>query len=234
MREYDVLAGDGRPEPHFPVPWAERSATSFPVTEAETAAVMTRAGLTPRTGHDVTAGAVSALARPRPASPSPELSLATVADRPAGYGVEVLQGAFTLWNQRTDGAVVITTDLTGLSAGRDGAPVLGGGIFVSGAGDVGGRLQASRVETGAVHSDGRIASGTPDRISGGVFTVYGADVALVRNRGPVVTYGPNDMVRDNWGTVDRWTADAALTSRGPSGIGFVNFDSSTSPSSTGS
>jgi hypothetical protein len=143
--------------------------------------------------------------------------------RPKGYGVEVIPGAFTLWNQQTDAAVAITADLTGLSAGRAGAPVRGSGIFVSGAGDVGGRLNVRRLETGAVFSDGGIAPGTPDRITGGVFTVYGAYVDHVRNRGPVTTYGPNDMVLDNWGTVGRWVADDKITSHGPSGIGFVNF-----------
>jgi hypothetical protein len=48
-------------------------------------------------------------------------------------------------------------------------------------------------------------------------------VDSVRNRGPVTTYGPNDMVLDNWGAVGRWIADEKLTSYGPSGIGFVNF-----------
>ncbi|OZI34181.1 hypothetical protein CAL29_11580 [Bordetella genomosp. 10] len=144
-------------------------------------------------------------------------------ERPKGYGVEVIPGAFTLWNQQTDPAVTITADLTGLSAGRAGAPVRGSGIFVSGAGDVGGRLVARRLETGAVYSDGGIAKGTPDRITGGVFTVYGAFVDSVRNLGPVTTYGPNDMVLDNWGMVDRWVAEDKITSYGPSGIGFVNF-----------
>jgi len=53
--------------------------------------------------------------------------------------------------------------------------------------------------------------------------VYGAFVDAVRNAGPVTTYGPNDMVLDNWGTVGRWTAEGKITSHGPSGIGFVNF-----------
>ena len=143
--------------------------------------------------------------------------------RPQGYGVEVIPGAFTLWNQHEDPAVTITAELAGLTAGRPGEPVLGSGIFVSGAGDRGGRLVVSRLETGAVHSDAGIAPGTPDRISGGVFVVDGAFVDCVRNRGPVTTYGPNDMVLDNWGTVDRWIADGKITSYGPSGIGFVNF-----------
>ena len=56
--------------------------------------------------------------------------------------------------------------------------------------------------TGAVYSDGGIPSGTPDCISGGVFVVQGAFADIVRNRGPVTTYGVNDMVLDNWGVVD--------------------------------
>ena len=53
-------------------------------------------------------------------------------------------------------------------------------------GDKGGRLIVRRLETEAVYSDGGIAPGTPDQITGGVFTVYGAHVDVVRNRGPVV------------------------------------------------
>ncbi len=127
-------------------------------------------------------------------------------ERPNGYGVDVLQGAFTLWNMQTDDSVIISADLLRLSAGRDGAPVLGSGIFVSGAGDKGGRLIVRRLETGAVYVDGKIPPGTPDQITGGVFT-----------------YGVNDMALDNWGAVDRWIAEEKVTTFGPSGIGFVNF-----------
>lgn len=144
-------------------------------------------------------------------------------DRPHGYGVYVLQGAFTLWNMQPDDDVVISADLVGISAGRSEAPVLGSGIFVSGAGDTGGRLVVRQLVTDAVYSDGKIAPGTPDQITGGVFTIYGARVDHVRNRLPVVTYGVNDMALDNWGVVDQWTADQPITSHGPSGIGFVNF-----------
>jgi hypothetical protein len=82
---------------------------------------------------------------------------------------------------------------------------------------------ARRIETGEIHSHGGIPAGTPDRISGGVFVVHGAWVDEVRNAGPVTTYGPNDMVLDNWGTVGLWEALGKVTSFGPSGIGFVNF-----------
>lgn len=44
-----------------------------------------------------------------------------------------------------------------------------------------------------------------------------------RHAGPVTTHGQNDMVLDNWGRVETWTATAPVISHGPSGIGFVNF-----------
>jgi hypothetical protein len=143
--------------------------------------------------------------------------------RPKGFGVEVIPGAFTLWNQQTDRSITITAEITGISAGRAKVPVHGSGVFVSGAGDSGGKLIVHQLETGAVHSDGGIVPGTPDRISGGVFTVHGAYVDVVRTRGPITTYGPNDMVLDNWGVVDRWISEEKITSYGQSGIGFVNF-----------
>jgi hypothetical protein len=144
-------------------------------------------------------------------------------ERPHGYGVYVLHGAFTLWNMQADEEAAISADLAGISAGREGAPVRGSGVFVSGAGDTGGRVIIRRLETGAVYSDGGIAPGTPDCISGGVFVIHGAFADSVRNRGPVTTYGANDMALDNWGVVDRWIAEEKITSHGPSGIGFVNF-----------
>jgi hypothetical protein len=144
-------------------------------------------------------------------------------DRPNGYGVDVLQGAFTLWNMQADESITISASLKDLSAGRAVAPVLGSGIFVSGAGFKGGRLCVSILETGEVYSNGMIPPGTPNQITGGVFTVFNAFVDLVHNLGPVVTYGVNDMVLDNWDSVDRWIAEEKLTSYGPSGIGFVNF-----------
>jgi hypothetical protein len=144
-------------------------------------------------------------------------------ERPHGYGVYVQQGAFTLWNMQSGQDVIISADLVGISAGRDGAPARGSGVFVSGSGETGGRLMVHRLETSAVYSDGGIAAGTSDCISGGIFVVHGAAADLVRNRGRVTTYGTNDMVLDNWGMVDRWVAEEKITSHGPSGIGFVNF-----------
>jgi hypothetical protein len=147
----------------------------------------------------------------------------SAAERPNGFGVFVIQGAFTLWNLQPDPEKQITADIAGLSVGRANAPVLGSGVFVGGYGANGGSLRVQQLITGPVYSDGRIKPGTPDLITGGVFVVHGASVDLVNNLGPVSTFGPNDMALDNWGTVDRWFAAEKITTFGPSGIGFVNF-----------
>ena len=144
-------------------------------------------------------------------------------ERPHGYGVFVLQGAFTLWNLQPDPEVKITANISGLSVGTRNAPVLGSGVFVAGQASNGGCLQVERLETGAIYCDGGIKAGTPDQIAGGVFVLDGAIADLVENRGPVTTFGANDMALDNWGFVDRWHALDKITTLGPSGIGFANF-----------
>jgi hypothetical protein len=147
--------------------------------------------------------------------------------RPHAYGVDAMQGAFTLWNTHTED-VVITAELLNLSAGSVESPVRGSGVFVGGQGKPdgkpeGGRVQVSLLTTGEIHAGGGIAENTPDLITGGVFVIYGAFVGHVENLGAVTTYGPNDMVLDNWGNVREWIARAPVVSRGTSGIGFVQF-----------
>ncbi|AIY00574.1 hypothetical protein ART_0975 [Arthrobacter sp. PAMC 25486] len=150
--------------------------------------------------------------------------------RPTGFGVEALQGAFTVWNRQVDPAVRLTARLEHISAGSAAEPVHGGGVFVGGHGDTagmadGGSIDVELLSTVDVFSNGGIAPGTPDLISGGVFVISGANVAEVRNLGTTTTYGQNDMVLDNWGAVTAWNVHGAVTSWGPSGIGFVNFGS---------
>lgn len=143
--------------------------------------------------------------------------------RPSGYGVNVKQGAFTLWNLSDTPESRISADLIGISIGLPGAPVYGSGIFVSGSGEAGGQVFLTRLEAGPIFSDGRILPNTADLISGGVFIVQNVIADEVVTRGPVSTYGPNDMALDNWGTVEKWTSCAPVKTYGASGVGFVNF-----------
>lgn len=144
-------------------------------------------------------------------------------EQPQKYGVNVYQGALTVYNFNGDANSRITASLRNISAGTNQAPVLGSGIFVSGFGDQGGQVELDLLSTGEVHSTGMLPYGTADMITGGVFIVYGAHARRVEHFGRIVTYGVNDMVLDAWGTVDTWIAHAPVVSYGPSGIGFVNF-----------
>lgn len=150
------------------------------------------------------------------------------AEQPHGFGVDVLQGGLTLWNRQKDSSSSFTATLKDVSIGTDDTPVRGSGVFVAGYGDregkgAGGTFTADLIETGKVVTDGGIALGTPDKITGGVFVASGATVDKVLNAGTVTTHGQNDMVLDNWGYVKEWVSTAEVKSTGPSGIGFVNF-----------
>ncbi|MGA7072228.1 hypothetical protein [Bradyrhizobium sp.] len=144
-------------------------------------------------------------------------------EQPQKYGVNVYQGALTVYNFNGDANSRIKASLTNVSVGARNAPVLGSGIFVSGFGDQSGLVELETLTTGAVYSTGMLPYGTADMITAGVFIVYGVHAKRVEHFGEIVTYGVNDMVLDTWGTVDRWIAHAPVVSYGPSGIGFVNF-----------
>ena len=144
-------------------------------------------------------------------------------EQPQKYGVNVYQGALTVYNFNGGANSRIRASLNNISVGARNAPVLGSGIFVSGFGDESGLVELDTLTTGAVHSTGMLPYGTADMITGGVFIVYGVHAKRVEHFGEVVTYGVNDMVLDTWGTVDTWIAHAPVVSYGPSGIGFVNF-----------
>lgn len=157
---------------------------------------------------------------------------------PAGFGVKVLAGGITIYNRSTDTASRWRVEARNLSGGRRERPLRGSGVFIFGGSTIpkdadpatapaptapGGSIELVVLTTGELHADGGIAKGTPDRITGGVFVGCGVDAYEVVNQGPVSTYGVNDMVLDNWGSVRLWVANGLVASYGDSGIGFVNF-----------
>jgi len=144
-------------------------------------------------------------------------------EQPQKYGVNVYQGAFTVYNFNSDPDSVINATLTNISLGRKGAPVIGSGLFICGFGDNGGWVISDTITTGDIYSNGMLPFGQPDMITAGVFIVNGVKVKSLTHKGSVTTYGVNDMVLDTWGYVEKWVAEKPITSYGPSGIGFVNF-----------
>jgi hypothetical protein len=146
-------------------------------------------------------------------------------EQPQKYGVNVYQGALTVYNFNPDEGSRIDCKLTNISIGFRNAPVIGSGIFVSGFGDEGGKVNLETLTTGAVYSHGMLPYGTADIITAAVFIVYGVEAKTVEHHGELVTYGVNDMVLDTWGKVKKWVSNYPIVSYGPSGIGFVNFGS---------
>lgn len=144
-------------------------------------------------------------------------------EQPQKYGVNVYQGALTVYNFNGNAKSAIHATLTGITVGAKNAPVFGSGIFVSGFGDEGGWVELEKLSTGAVYSCGMLPYGTADIITAAVFVVYGVKAKRVEHFGEIATYGVNDMVLDTWGAVDEWIAHEPVVSYGPSGIGFVNF-----------
>lgn len=144
-------------------------------------------------------------------------------EQPQKYGVNVYQGAFTVYNFNSDPDSVINATLTNISLGRKGAPVNGSGLFICGFGDNGGWVLADTITTGDIYSNGMLPFGQADMITAGVFIVNGTKIKSLTHHGSVTTYGVNDMVLDTWGYVEKWVAEKPITSYGPSGIGFVNF-----------
>ncbi|MCV9929939.1 hypothetical protein OIU83_19925 [Flavobacterium sp. LS1R49] len=144
-------------------------------------------------------------------------------EQPQKYGVNVYQGAFTVYNFNSAQDSVINATLTNISLGRKGAPVIGSGLFICGFGDNGGWVIADTITTGNIYSNGMLPYGQPDMITAAVFIVNGVKVKNITHKGETTTYGVNDMVLDTWGEVKKWIAEKPITSYGPSGIGFVNF-----------
>ena len=125
-----------------------------------------------------------------------------------------------------------------ISGGSRAYPLRGSGVFIFGGWFIpvdadpsqapaptqeGATIKLTLLTTGEVHSDGGIPKGTANLITGGVFVGSGVHAESIVNEGAATTYGPNDMVLDNWGKVTAWLARAEVTSYGDSGIGFVNF-----------
>ena len=144
-------------------------------------------------------------------------------EQPQKYGVNVLQGALTVYNLNPNEKSNIDLQVNNLSIGRKNAPVSGSGIFIAGFGDTGGKVTISKLHTKSVYSNGKIPPGVSNFITGGVFVLNGAHAKEVITDGEVITYGTNDMVLDVWGTVDNWTSNGTVISYGASGVGFVNF-----------
>ncbi|WP_243343495.1 hypothetical protein [Anaerococcus sp. AGMB09787] len=144
-------------------------------------------------------------------------------ERPMKYGVNVYQGALTIYNFNPKEGSEIRVSAENISLGRQKAPVIGSGVFISGFNDESGKVIIDKLTTNDIYTNGMIPTGQPNLITGAIFIVYGAHAKEIISNGKTVTYGTNDMVLDVWGEVDDWVSKDKILSYGSSAIGFVNF-----------
>lgn len=139
--------------------------------------------------------------------------------RPTGNGVEVLQGALTIWNRAPQAARLYLTG-QGITIGTRESPVRGTGLFI--AGGAPGSVALRRLETGPVHSDSGLPEGTTGTVAGGIFLLAGVRGERVVTHGDIVTHGANAVPVDNWGELALWQVHGSARSFGPSAVGLVN------------
>lgn len=141
------------------------------------------------------------------------------AEHPEGFGVAVLQGALTLWNQSP--LANVSAVLKNIRLGNPNQPVYGSGVFIAGSDDA--SFHVEQLETNEIFINGLIPADNAQLISGGVFILKNVFADKITQRSTVTTFSANDMILDNWGSVKEWVVNDQLISYGPSAIGFVNF-----------
>lgn len=144
-------------------------------------------------------------------------------ERPMKYGVNVYQGALTIYNFNPKEESEIRVIAENISLGRKNAPVIGSGVFISGFNDESGIVIVDKLTTNEIYTNGMIPTGQPNLITGAIFIVYGVYAKEIISNESITTYGTNDMVLDVWGRVGKWISKKKVVSYGSSGIGFVNF-----------
>ena len=108
-------------------------------------------------------------------------------EQPQKYGVNVLQGAFTLYNFNPNQDSQIEASIEGLAIGLPDQPVWGSGVFISGFGDQGSQVHVDRLQVNDIYSTGVLPQGVADYITAGMFISYGALVDELIHDGVTMT-----------------------------------------------
>lgn len=143
-------------------------------------------------------------------------------ERPSDNGVEILQGALTVWNRSTRPST-ITLSARQVDIGFTDIPIKGTGLFIAGAGrGQVGQVIAQDVEVNAVHIDTGLPGEHVAAAAGGVFILSGASVERLICKGSIITHGANAIAMENCGRVGDWILVGNAICHGSSAIGFLN------------
>jgi hypothetical protein len=144
------------------------------------------------------------------------------ADRPNRFGVDMVQGALTIWN-RSEETVEIEVDIAHYTCGSEAEPVNASGLVIAGAPDEqAGSVKVNFLSTGAIYTKGEIAKGVADLVGAGISVGYNVLVRHINIYGHIVCLGGNEMGIYNWGTIERGSMTDRIETRGSNGCGFIN------------
>ncbi|MEG1617017.1 MAG: hypothetical protein RR202_09700 [Bacteroidales bacterium] len=143
-------------------------------------------------------------------------------ERPNRFGVDMIPGAFTIWNQRDEMNIEVEVDITHFTCGTEEKPIKGTGLLLCGSQEKMGHVKATVVSCGHIYTKGEIGKGIADVVAAGVAVGYEVLVKNLSDYGRITCYGGNEMGIYNWGTVERWSVTDRIETHGPNGCGFIN------------
>lgn len=149
-------------------------------------------------------------------------SLMQLKDRPNRFGVDMVQGAFTIWNKRDEMNIEIETDITHFSCGSAAKPINGSGLVLCGFQEKMGSLKATVISCGDIYTKGEIGKGTSDLVAAGICVGYEVVLRNLSVYGRITCYGGNEMALYNWGTVEHWSVTERIETHGSNGCGIIN------------
>ncbi|MEG1586438.1 MAG: hypothetical protein RR346_06145, partial [Bacteroidales bacterium] len=150
-----------------------------------------------------------------------EASTMHLKERPNRFAVDIVQGAFTIWNQSENDSE-IEVDITHFSCGGETRPINGSGLVISGTEERMGKIKSTVISCGHIYTKGEIGNGVADLVSAGIAICYQTIVRNLNVYGRITCYGGNEMGIYNWGLIERGSITDRIETHGPNGCGFIN------------
>lgn len=142
-------------------------------------------------------------------------------ERPNRFGVDLIQGAFTVWNQ-SENDTELEVDITHFSCGGETRPINGSGLVLCGNEERMGHIRSTVLSCGHIYTKGEIGKGVADLVSAGVAICYQTLVRHMNIYGRITCYGGNEMGIYNWGMIEHGTITDRIETHGANGCGFIN------------
>ncbi|MEG0949630.1 MAG: hypothetical protein RR212_06560 [Bacteroidales bacterium] len=150
-----------------------------------------------------------------------EANTAQIPDRPNRFGVDMMQGAFTIWN-KSENHMEIEVDISHFSCGSETKPILGSGLVICGTEEQMGHVRVNVLSCGHIYTKGEIGKGVADLVCAGIGIGYQTLVRHMNIYGRITCYGGNEMGIYNWGTIERASMTDRIETHGANGCGFIN------------